>query len=115
MKRLNHIAKQNLFDDEEDLLYKKKFSINIDGKQIKFTLDDFDDNELLAVGEEIDQEDLQKILTTEKFNIVSNDLQSEEELGIYYLIKDKLLLILSYGEFQSGRMMVFLESVWKKE
>lgn len=38
--------------------------------------------------------------------------RSEEELEVHYFIKDDMLYLFSYGEFQLGRYMLFLESIY---
>jgi hypothetical protein len=39
-------------------------------------------------------------------------LKSEENLSLYFLLKNNSLYLFSFGEKQPGRYMLFLEGVW---
>ncbi|HCN51477.1 MAG TPA: hypothetical protein DIT10_20725 [Chryseobacterium sp.] len=104
-------TKQKLFDGEEAEGLQKAF--DIDYKKTSIT--DFYNNPLSALKKEIDDESFDKVIEESKFTLINSYTDtyvSEERLEVYYLIRNELIYLFSYGEYQPGRYMLFLEGVW---
>lgn len=107
-------TKQKLFDGDEGECLQKVFQID----DHKITLADFYNSPLRALKNEIDAESFDKVIEESKFNLNNsyNEIyKSEEGLEIHYLIKNEMIYLLSYGEYQPGRYMLFLEGLWYYE
>ncbi|MDR6919761.1 MULTISPECIES: hypothetical protein [Chryseobacterium] len=104
-------TKQKLFDGDEGECLQKVF--NADDQ--KATVTDFYNSPLRALKKEIDAESFDKVIEESKFNLINSHHEiytSEEGLDVHYLIRNKLIYLFSYGEYQPGRYMLFLEGVW---
>lgn len=109
-----HHTKQELFDGKEEEALQKVF--DIDYKKTSIT--DFYNNPLRALKKEIDDESFDKVIEESKFTLINSYNEtyvSEEGLDVYYLIRNELIYLFSYGEYQSGRYMLFLEGLWYYE
>ncbi|MEJ5102684.1 hypothetical protein [Chryseobacterium sp. MYb328] len=109
-----HHTKQKLFDGEEEKALQKVFDIDYKKTSIK----DFYNNPLRALKKEIDEESFDKVIEESKFTFINNYNEtylSEEGLEVYYLIRNELIYLFSYGEYQPGRYMLFLEGLWHYE
>lgn len=105
------IMKQRLFDGDEEKCLKEVFEI---GNQ-KIKLIDFYNNPLRALKNEIDNESFKIIIQESKFNLTNGLIgkyTSEDGLEVNYLKNNDVVYLFSYGEYQSGRYMLFLEGVW---
>ncbi len=104
-------TKQKLFDGDEGECLQKVFQVD----DQKATLTDFYNNPLRALKKEIDADSFEKVIEESKFNLINGNLEiytSEERLAVHYLIRNEMIYLLSYGEYQPGRYMLFLEGVW---
>lgn len=104
-------TKQELFDGDEEKCLHKIF--NIDDQKV--TVTDFYNSPLKALQKEIDAESFDQVIEESKFNLINsyNEIYtSEEGLEVYYLIRNEMIYLFSYGEYQTGRYMLFLEGVW---
>lgn len=104
-------TKQKLFDGDEGECLQKVF--NADDQKI--TVTDFYNSPLRALKKEIDAESFDKVIEESKFNLINSHHEiytSEEGLEVHYLIRNKLIYLFSYGEYQPGRYMLFLEGFW---
>ena len=118
MKKLIEIPRQKLYDGIGTETDKQRFKVMIGKEEVKFKLADFDQNDLYKLRLEVNGEAFNSLLQTEKFqkpedNLFENYL-TPERLNVYFLVRENYILILSFGEFQPARDMIFLESVWKK-
>lgn len=112
-----NIPKRKLFDGTQDVFAASGCEVNIEGNAFLIKLSDFYDNNFEYLEKEINQLDFHKILEQEYFiqkSILSETYSSEENLKVYFLIKDDWIILLSFGEYQLNRYRLFLESVWKK-
>lgn len=109
-----HHTKQELFDGEKEEALQKVF--DIDYKETSIT--DFYNNPLRALKKEIDDESFDKVIEESKFTLINSYNEtyvSEEGLEVYYLVRNELIYLFSYGEYQPGRYMLFLEGLWYYE
>lgn len=107
-------TKQKLFDGDEGECLQKVFQVD----DQKISLTDFYNNPLRALKKEIDAESFDKVIEESKFNLINNYNEiytSEEGLEVHYLIKNEMIYLFSYGEYQPGRYMLFLEGLWYYE
>ncbi len=111
MKKLNY-TKKKLADGLEDDILKQKFEIQVSGKKIELSLKEFYNNSFNEL------KDLKnEVAKNESFQISDFDgsYESSERLSILYTIKEGLLILLSYGEFQPGRYQLYVEGVYNME
>lgn len=129
-------SRSKLYDGtEEQELYYTAFMVN----NHKFTLSEIVRNNFKDLKDTLSVEDILRTAAT--FNVRANPdglkpfkdysfrgfdaaeydsflntnpslYQSEENLSLYYIIKDNHLYIFSWGEKQPARYMLFVESVW---
>ncbi|WP_415327930.1 hypothetical protein [Chryseobacterium sp. MMS23-Vi53] len=74
----------------------------------------FYNNPLRELKKEIDAENFNLIIKENKFNLINNFIEkytSENGLEIYYLKKNDFIFLFSYGEYQPGRYILFLEAI----
>jgi hypothetical protein len=107
--------KTGLFDGFEDDAINKVFEITVNATQYKFKINDFVKNPLKNIGSEIGDDNLQLIVSKERFtkSKIYEQYKSSENLKVYFLTKDKIFLLFSYGEFQPARYKLFLEAAWE--
>lgn len=106
-----HQTKQELFDGDEEKCLHKIFNVD----EQKVTVTDFYNSPLRTLKKEIDAESFDKITEESKFNLIKtyNEIYtSEEGLEVHYLIRNEMIYLFSYGEYQLGRYRLFLEGVW---
>ncbi|WP_426482343.1 hypothetical protein [Chryseobacterium sp. R2ACT005] len=111
MIRKNKITRQKLFDGDEQECLKEIFEI--ENQKIKWI--DFYNSPLRDLKKEIDGESFDTIVRENGFNIRNSFIEkyvSEEGLEIHYLKKNEMIYLFSYGEFQPGRYMLFLEGIY---
>ncbi len=102
--------KQLLFDGDERGCVNKVFEIN----HQKIRLIDFYDHPLKELKKETDRESFDLMVEENSFKQINNIIEkyiSEKGLEIYYLKKSDLIYLFSYGEYQPGRYMLFLEDI----
>ncbi len=102
--------RQLLFDGDEREAVNKVFEVN----RQKIRLIDFCGNPLKELKKEIDHESFDLMVEENSFkriNIIIEKYISEKRLEIYYLKKNDLIYLFSYGEYQPGRYMLFLEDI----
>ena len=122
MTKLN-IERTKLFDGLEiDELYQKNFKVH----QLTFKILDFIENPLDKLNDNISEDDYQRIgelfnarsefsryFKRYKFDVIP--LKSEENLLLYFLLKESQIYIFSFGEKQPGRYMLFLKGIWSSK
>ncbi|ANF52008.1 hypothetical protein A0O34_16470 [Chryseobacterium glaciei] len=111
MIKKNEIARQKLFEGDEEKCLKEVFEI--ENQDIK--LIDFYNNPLRDLKKEIDNESFDTIVKENEFTERKSFIEkylSEEGLEIHYLKKNDAIYLFSYGEYQPGRYMLFLEGIW---
>lgn len=111
MIKKNKITRQKLFDGDEQECLKEIFEI----ENQKIKLIDFYNSPLRDLKKEIDGESFDTIVRENGFNIRNSFIEkyvSEEGLEVHYLKKNDVIYLFSYGEFQPGRYMVFLEGIY---
>jgi hypothetical protein len=111
MIKKNEITRQKLFDGDEQECLKEIFEI----ENQKIKLIDFYNSPLRDLKKEIDDESFETIVRESKFNVRNSFIEkyvSEEGLEVHYLKKNDMIYLFSYGEFQPGRYMLFLEGIY---
>ncbi|MCS3531280.1 hypothetical protein [Chryseobacterium sp. JUb7] len=112
IQKIESIQKK-LFDGNEEQCLSEVFEI---GTQ-KIKLIDFYNSPLRELKKEIDEESFNTLIQENKFNRINNSFvekyTSENELEIHYLENNDLIYLFSYGEYQPGRYMLFLEGTWQ--
>ena len=111
MIKKNETTRQKLFDGDEQECLKEIFEI----ENHKIRLINFCNNPLRDLKKELADEIFETIVIENNFNVKNSFMEkyrSEEELEVHYLKKDGRLYLFSYGEFQPGRYMLFLESIY---
>lgn len=117
MREYNSIKREKIFDGIESEFLKKVFKQNIDGKIISFSARDFYNNPLRDLKNEISNNEFDMLISTEKFSKEKNffeNYKSQENLNVYYMVKEGKIFIISFGEFQPARFLIFIESIWVK-
>lgn len=110
MIKKTKIIKQKIFDGDEEKCLNEVFEI---GTQ-KIKLIDFYNSPLRELKKEIDEESFNTTIHENKFNLIDRFIEkytSENGLEIYYLKNEDLIYLFSCGEYQSGRYILFLESI----
>lgn len=105
------ITRQKLFDGDEQKCLKEIFEI----ENQKIKLIDFYNSSLRDLKKEIDGESFETIIIESEFNVRNSFIEkyvSEEGLEILYLKKNDMIFLFSYGEYQQGRYILHLESIW---
>lgn len=111
MIKKNEITRQKLFDGDEEQCLKEIFEI----ENQKIKLIDFYNSPLRDLKKETDDESVETIIRESEVtvkNIFIENYVSEEGLEIHYLKKNDVIYLFSYGEFQPGRYMLFLEGIY---
>ncbi|KPH15043.1 hypothetical protein [Chryseobacterium sp. ERMR1:04] len=112
MIKKNEITRQKLFDGDEERCLKEIFEI----ENQKIKLIDFYNNPLRDLKKEIDDESFDTIVRESEFSVRNSIIEkyvSEEGLEIHYLKNNDMIYLFSYGEYQLGRYMLFLEGSWR--
>ncbi|VXC54607.1 hypothetical protein [Chryseobacterium sp. 8AT] len=105
------ISKQKLFDGDEEKCLEEIFEL--EHQKIKLT--DFYNNPLRDLKKEIDEESFNAIIQESKFSLINSFIEkytSEDGLEVNYLKNYNLIYLFSYGEYQAGRYLLFLENIW---
>lgn len=105
------ISRQKLFDGDEAKGLKEIFEIG--NQRISFI--DFYNSPLRELKKEMDKESFDRMIEESGFNPMNGFLEkylSEDGLEINYLKKNDIIYLFSYGEYQPGRYMLFLESMY---
>ncbi len=111
MIKKNKITRQKLFDGDEQECLKEIFEI----ENQKIKLIDFYNSPLRDLKKEIDDESFDTIVRESEFKVKNSFIEkyvSEEGLEILYLKNNDLIFLFSYGEYQPGRYILYLESIW---
>ncbi|MDN4028416.1 immunity protein Tsi6 family protein [Chryseobacterium gambrini] len=102
--------RQLLFDGDERQCVNKVFEVN----RQKIKLIDFYNHPLKDLKKQTDRESFDLMVEENSFKQINNFIEkyiSEKRLEIYYLKKNDLIYLFSYGEYQPGRYMLFLEDI----
>ncbi len=111
MIKKNEITRQKLFDGDEKSCLQKIFEI----EHQKIRLIDFYNNPLKDLKKEIESEIFNTIVSESNFRASNRFIEkhvSEEGLEVFYIKNDDIIALFSCGEYQPGRFLVFLESIW---
>lgn len=117
MRKLDYFKREKIFDGTEDEFLKKVFKQDVGGEVIGFLPQDFYNNPLRDLRNEMSNNDFDRFVSTEKLIKEENffeDYKSPENLKVYYMIKEDKMFIFSFGEFQPARFLIFIESIWKR-
>ncbi|MDV7698733.1 hypothetical protein N6B72_17545 [Chryseobacterium soli] len=104
------IVKRKVFDGDEEAGLKEVFEI----ENQKIKLSDFYNNPLRELKKEIRDKSFDTLMKESKFNLVNSFVEkylSENGLEIYYHKNAEAVYLFSYGEYQSGRYLLFLEGI----
>lgn len=105
------IRRQKLFDGDEEKCLKEIFEL--EHKKIK--LADFYNNPLIDLKKAIDEESFNTIIKESKFSLTNGFIEnykSDDGLEVSYLKNNNFIYLFSYGEYQAGRYLLFLENIW---
>ncbi|MFC3157996.1 hypothetical protein SAMN05443633_104338 [Chryseobacterium arachidis] len=105
------ISRQKLFDGAEEKCLEEIFEI----RHQKIRLTDFYNNPLRDLKKEIDEESFNTIVKGSKFSLTNSFIEkytSEDGLEVNYLKNNNFINLFSYGEYQAGRYLLFLENIW---
>lgn len=108
------LIKQKLFDGDEEECLKEVFEI----ENQKIKLIDFYNNPLRGLKKEIGAKSFNTLIKESKFSLINSFIEkyvSEDGLEINYLTKNEAIYLFSYGEYQPGRYMLFLEGICLKK
>ena len=111
MVKKAEIPRQKLFDGDEEKCLKEVFEI----KNQIITLADFYNNPLRALQKSIDDETFYAIIKEGNFNLINTFNEkyvSEEGLEINFFYNNGAIYLFSYGEYQPGRYILYLEGIW---
>lgn len=111
MIRKIEITRQKLFDGDEESCLQKIFEI--EHQKIKLT--DFYNNPLKDLKNQIEAEIFSTIVRENNFRIrnsFTGKYVSEEGLEVFYIKNEDFIAMFSCGEYQPGRFIFFLESIW---
>ncbi|MFZ4929417.1 hypothetical protein [Chryseobacterium sp. Mn2064] len=106
------ISRQKLFDGEEEQSLPTVFEI----ENQRISLTDFYNNPLRNLKKEIDGESFESIVEGSNFSVNNRFIErytSENGLEIYYFKSNNTIYLFSYGEYQPGRYLLFLEGIWQ--
>lgn len=104
------IIRRKLFDGDEETGLKQVFDI----ENQTFKLIDFYNSPLRELKKEIGDKSFDTLMKESTFNLVNSFVEkylSENGLEIYYHKNDEVIYLFSYGEYQSGRYLLFLEGI----
>lgn len=104
------IIRQKLFDGDEETGLKQVFDI----ENQRFKLTDFYNNSLRELKKEIGDKSFGTLMKESAFNLVNSSIEkylSENGLEMHYLKRNEAIYLFSYGEYQQGRYLLFLEGI----
>ncbi|PIF46496.1 hypothetical protein CLU96_3534 [Chryseobacterium sp. 52] len=104
------IIRQKLFDGDEETGLKQVFDI----ENQKFKLIDFYNSPLRELKKEIGDKSFNTLMKESPFNLVNSCIEryvSADGLEIHYLKRNEAIYLFSYGEYQPGRYLLFLEGI----
>lgn len=112
MKKIKYTRKK-LADGFEENVLKQKFNIQVNGKNLEFELKKFYNNSFNELNRDFETKKIE-IAENEKFiiNEFDGSFQSPEKLELLYELKENLIFIFSYGEFQPTRYILYLEGIY---
>ncbi|WP_294282782.1 hypothetical protein [uncultured Chryseobacterium sp.] len=111
MIKKTEITRQKLFDGDQESCLREIFEI----EHQKIRLADFYNNPLKDLKKEIKVEIFSTIVGESNFRIKNSFIrkyESQEGLEVFYIKNEDLIALLSCGEYQPARFIVFLESIW---
>jgi len=115
VKKIENISKKKIFDGNQELL-KEELVLNINNQEIVVIPSSFINQPLLELEKE--GINLPKIASEEGFKLkvgIIKKYSNEDNLDLYFYNEDNLIIIFSFGEWQSSRYILNLESVWEME
>lgn len=104
------MIRRKLFDGDEEKALKHVFAI----ENQTFKLMDFYNHPLRELKKEIGERSFNTIIKESTFSLVNSFIEkylSEEGLEMHYVKKNENIYLFSYGEYQPGRYMLFLEGI----
>ncbi|WP_223605568.1 hypothetical protein [Chryseobacterium sp. OSA05B] len=104
------MIRRKLFDGDEEKALKHVFAI----ENQTFKLMDFYNHPLRELKKEIRDQSLNTLMKESKFNPVDSFIEkyvSEDGLEIHYVKRNEAIYLFSYGEYQPGRYLLFLEGI----
>lgn len=102
------MIRRKLFDGDEEKALKHVFAI----ENQTFKLMDFYHHPLRELKKEIGERSFNTMMKESTFSLVNSLVEkylSEEGLEIHYVKKNEAIYLFSYGEYQPGRYLLFLE------
>lgn len=106
--------RQELFDGEENFYYGKRYKVKDGQFRLSFREDDLETkNYLIELKNIISNDCFENLIST--FNLKKADnrnFRSIENLEVYFIKKRNTIFLISAGEFQPSRFMMFYEGVY---
>ncbi|PQA90906.1 hypothetical protein B0A69_19425 [Chryseobacterium shigense] len=104
------MIRRKLFDGDEEKAVRHVFAI----ENQTFKLIDFYNNPLRGLKKEIGERSFNIIMKESTFSLVNSFVEkylSEDGLEIHYVKKNEAIYLFSYGEYQPGRYLLYLEGI----
>ncbi len=107
-------SKEQLFDGGEREFYELILKVpTID--ELSFATSDFYSNPIERLEEQVDSQLFNQIKNEGGFAKSTSFLENyvgKDELNLYYALKSEYLVIVSFGEIQPARFLMYLEGIW---
>lgn len=104
------MIRRKLFDGDEEKALKHVFAI----ENQAFKLIDFYNHPLRELKKQIRDQSFDIIIKESQFSLVNSFVEkylSENGLEIHYVKRNEAIYLFSYGEYQPGRYLLFLEGI----
>lgn len=104
------VIRRKLFDGEEEKVLKHVFAV----ENQAFKLMDFYNHPLRELKKEIGERNFNTLMKESTFSPVNSFVEkylSEDGLEIHYVKRNEDIYLFSYGEYQQGRYVLFLEGI----
>ena len=113
---LNLDRKICLYDGFEPDNYQQEFQLSEEFGSLRFTLTEILDQPFKNLGKILDSETFKQFAAAQKLKNQNTEWETfvgNGDLSLYYFIRGNKLILVSFGEFQPMRYMIYLESVWQ--
>lgn len=115
---LNLNRKFCLYDGFEPDDYYQEFQLPDEYSNLSFTLSEIITQPFKNLRNLVDAETYDQLAALQKLKNPNTEWEifvGDNDLSLYYLIRENKLILISFGEFQPARYICYLESVWEIE
>ena len=116
IKSLNLNRKVCLYDGFEPDDYQQEFHLADEYANINFTLSEIINQPFKNLRNVLDSENYDHLAALQQLKNPNTEWETfvgSNDLSLYYFVRGDKLILVSFGEFQPARYMVYLESVWQ--